>query len=393
MKTVMFVDDEKLMLRSLKRIFTDNEHNYIFLGSAEEALEYLDGHVVDILCSDISMPNMDGFELFRAVKSKYPKVTRIALGNFSQKKDIEKMLRENLAGMFLFKPWNDKEVKASVENALEMKSALMTKEIIDFINKIDNLPSVPLLYNELIELVLEDKDIEEISKLIEQDQAITAKILRVANSAFYGRKTGSIIQAIMNIGLNNLKIIVLANSVFEGSNTDMKGIVKLWTHTINTNRFASAIYSECLNKNIPSMFASAGLLHDIGKVVLYYQYNKVYKTLINKSDEEDVSMASLEKEAFGVTHQDLGAYLLDWWELPFAYVEAAMFHHRPLDSRVVNKELVSVIHLANFYSNKYFKNGEDNLHLEEEVFERLNLKKEEVEAVTKKIMYVDICLN
>lgn len=385
MKTVMFVDDEKLVLRSLKSIFSDEDNNYVYFTNGVDALAYMEENSVDLLCSDILMPAMNGFELFRIVRDKYPETVRIAISSFSQKKLIDRILKENLASMFLFKPWNGLEVKTNIENILDMKTTLMNRDLIEFISKIDKLPSIPELYYELIALVREEKDMEEIASLIETDQAITSSILRVANSAFYGRKTGSIVQAIMNIGLNNLKNIVITNSVFEGSDLEMQGVLKLWKHTMYTNKFTCGIYTECLNKTIPSIFASAGLLHDIGKVILYHHDTAKYSEILKRSNEEKVTVSSLEKELFGVTHQDLGAYLLDWWELPFAYVEAAMHHHRPLDRRVVNSELLSVIHIANFYSNKFFMNGDENLLLDEAAFEKLNITKKEVEIVIDRL--------
>jgi len=86
-----------------------------------------------------------------------------------------------------------------------------------------------------------------------------------------------------------------------------------------------------------------------------------------------------------VTHQEVGAYLLNWWELPHSYVEAAMYHHRPSDKRVVNYELVAVVHLANYYSLKF--DALENVHgyLDKRVFSKLDIKIEDVEALLEEL--------
>ena len=385
MKTIIFVDDKKLTLRDLKNIFQDSEHNCIYIDGSENALKYLEVNHVDLICANVLMSEMSGFELLRIVKDKYPEIIRVSLSRYTNKKIINDLIKENLVSMYIFKPWNSEDVFRSVNNVLKIKSVLKSKEIIEYISDLKKLPSLPALYEDLTRMIKADRDIDEIAKVIEMDQVITSQILRVANSAFYGRKTGSIPQAIMNIGLTNLKTIVLANSIFVESANGMKIISKLWQHTILSNKFTEVIYKECLSKTIPAIFSLAGLLHEIGKVVFYYQEGHDYEELIRISGEDDKKLTDLEIEKFGVTHQELGGYLLNWWELPFAYVEAAMFHHRPLDDRVVNTELISVINIANYYASVNC----GNVPLDEvskEVFDAIGVSKEDIELIIDRIV-------
>lgn len=382
----MFIDKEKFILRLLKKHFGNNDkYSYVFMSDVNEALIFLKNNKVDLLCSDIEMPSMDGFELFSKLKENYPLMVKIALSPFSKKVVIDKLLKEDLVNLFIFKPWKNVEIESCIEKSLYMKDSLKQKEVMNFINDIDNLPTLPNLYYELIEYLKENKDVDEISKLILKDQAITIQILKVANSAFYGKRTGSISQAIMKIGLINLKNIVLTSSLFNSSTDNNESIIKLWNHTMFVNKFTIAIYSECLNKNIPNIFSAAGLLHDVGKVIFYSKYKNDYIDLLNSEDSKNTSLVEIEYKKYGITHQTVGAYLLDLWNLPFAYVEAAMYHHEPFDKRIINRELLYVVHIADYYSSKYFMDGEGCVILNERVFEELNITKKDVEAVINKL--------
>ncbi len=379
MKVVLFVDNENVIIKALKKIFTDKEYHYIYKSGGVEALQYMATNPVDLLCTDIMMPEMDGFDVLRTVKKKYPKVIRVAMTGLNRIHHIKRLTNENLAQLYLFKPWDDDELKMNLFKILKTQNMLYSHEVMVMLQNLESLPTIPEIYNRLNDMLRKDSPVEEISALIEEDQAITAVILKVANSAYYGRKTGNIRQAIMNIGLDNLNAIILANSVFQDLSDDLDMLLEMWRHASNSNKLMTAIYSQCFKKSIPSLFASVGLLHDIGKVVLYHGCDR-YKDLLSASVAENIPLLELELKAIGVTHQDLGSYLLNFWALPFAYVEVAMYHHRPLDYRIINRELVAVSHLAHFYSSMHLKNRMDDC-LDEKVFTLLKLNKKDVEKM------------
>lgn len=386
-KVILFVDDEVQILKSLKRLFRATEHEVYFADSGQMALDILTEHHVDLIVTDIRMPQMDGFELLKRVKEDYPLTLRVALSGFTDNKKIYTALENNLAKLYMFKPWDNNELLVTIDKIFELEDVLMNQDLLDMINNLDELPSIPFLYRELSRLVEEDASIEDISKMIEQDQSIASKILKVANSAFYGAKTGSIIQSIMYIGLINVKNIVLTNSVFDNFGSKSKYHEVLWNHVNLTNKIVSILYHRCLNKRLPNVYASAGLLHDIGRIILLRFFSDRYKEVIKRMDTGDgseITMSALETELIGFDHQQVGGYLLSWWEIPVPIVEAALYHHDPLNEAIINKELVQVVHLANYYSwqaleEEHFK---ENLMLG--VFKELNLNREFVEAEIKR---------
>jgi len=384
-KVVLFVDDEKFILRSLKRLFKNEKYKTVFISNGQEALDYLGANRVDLIVSDIRMPGMDGYELLSEVKKRHPKVLRVALSGFTESKIIYKLIAKNIAKLYLFKPWDNNELKENIKRILEFEDVLMNNDLLELINNLDQLPALPKLYHDLTDLIERDADIEDVGRVIEKDQAISSKVLKLANSAFYGRKTGDLSQAIMGIGLNNLKNIVLSSSFIKGPPAILEEVNTLWEHSINTNRLTHLIYEKCLKKKMPGVYGSAGLLHDIGKVILHLFYTDSYHDLLKEARLNESLLVGLELDKYNVTHQDIGAYLLNWWELPFAYVEAAMFHHRPFDKRIINHELIAVVHLADYYSMTHLIGDGTQNELDEKVFEFLDIQEKDVLALVEKM--------
>lgn len=382
-KRILFVDDEKQILRALKRLFVHSDYEVNFANSAEEALSILEEKEIELLITDIRMPEMDGFELLKEVKKLYPLTLRVALSGYTDNNKIYNALEDNLAKIYLFKPWDNKELVGIIDRLFELESILKNKNLLNLINNVDELPTVPNLYSELCNLVEKDANIEQISKKLEEDQSIASRVLRVANSAFYGAKTGSIAQAIMYIGLTNVKNIVLSNAIFTdfAGNQECKDM--LWSHVNISNKLMNVIYQKCLYKKVPNMYASAGLLHDVGRVIILQFFKDKYDEVMKQSKEKNLPVHVIEEELLGVDHQKIGGYLLNWWEIPIPIVEAAMYHHDPLNENIINKELVQVVHIANYYSWKFVDDGDIVEQFNLRVLDELNIDAELLDQVMK----------
>lgn len=386
MKSILFVDDEVQILKALKRLFHNGNYEVMFAENANEALQILESREFDLIITDVRMPEMDGFELLKIVKEKYPLTLRVTLSGYTDSKNILKALEDNLAKLYIFKPWDNQELLSTIDRLFEVQALLNDSDLLALINNITDLPTVPNLYREICQLIEEDSSIELIARKIEMDQSIASKILRVANSAFYGAKTGNIVQAIMYIGLTNVKNIVLSNSVFNEFGNHKNSHFSLWEHVNITNKLMNAIYSRLLGKKVPNVFASAGLLHDVGRVIVLNYYMNVHEQMLTEAAAHpEKSIIELENELIGTNHQYIGGYLLNWWEIPHPIVEAAMFHHDPLNPIVINKELVCVVHLANYYSWQLLKDEVFQEHLEEAVFDILEISKEDLLLIVKEV--------
>lgn len=342
----MFVDDERQILRALNRLYMDTGYQTVLMNSGEEALAFMEHTPVNLVVSDIRMPGINGFDFLRQVKEKHPETMRVALSGYTDSRAIYKALEENVAKMYMFKPWDNRELLNTIDKMFQLEEVFTDKKIMDLINNLDDIPTIPSLYNKIRIMIQEDEDIEKIAKLIESDQSSSAKILRIANSAFYGAKTGSISQAIMYIGLANIKSILLSNAVFNAKGPMKDQIRELWHHAALTNKMTNHLFMKINGKKIPNVFAAAGLLHNVGMVVLMSHFPELCLEIMGPSEGNHDDPPEIGTTILGVTHEELGGYLLNWWELPLPIVESALYHRNPLNERIINREIVCIVHIA-----------------------------------------------
>ena len=329
------------------------------------------------------MPEMNGFELLKEVKDKYPEVIRLILSGYSKKEDVIDALGKNLMRTYLQKPWNNKELMDIIIKVFEFEDIIAGENLIEYFNNLESLPTVPEIYMKINRMIEKNESVEKISSEIEKDQSLSLAILKIANSAFYDNNIGSVKQAIIYVGLTNLKNIILSNSIFDSANVDKMEI--LWNHAILTNKIAGFIYKKILLKKMPDLYSSAGLLHDIGRVILmdYFENeNRNMDILLNKNPVDLKIRIAYENNMIGFNHVKLGGYLLNWWRIPYPIVETALFHHDPLNKCVINKEIVSVINLSNIVSWGIL---EPNMKKDDINIEVLNYLEIPVEKFYKKI--------
>ena len=352
--SILFVDDEKAILRSLRRLFQETAYELFFVESGDAALRFLQLQRVDLVISDMRMPGMDGHQLLRRVKELYPQTMRLILSGFAEKNQVFTSLLDGSAQMYLLKPWNNEELLSLVDKVLRLQNTLRDRKLLEQIEFLGQLPALPETYAKLCRFIEEEADVKEMAVLVESDPVIAGKLLQVANAAFYGAKIGSVQQAISYLGLNVLRDLVLASGLFAAPSVGLaerKVLDLFWSHSVQVNSFVHRLYQAVYKKNILEEFASVGLLHDLGVVALLKGFGETF--LPWPWYKEQLAAGGLnyllaaEREKFGVAHNELGGYLLHWWQLPYALVEAAIYHHEPLAEHVVHKELLCLVHIAN----------------------------------------------
>ena len=387
-KNILFVDDEKQILRAVNRLFMDSKYTVFMADNGEDALNILGKENIDMLISDMRMPGMDGYQLLKAVKEKFPSVIRIILSGYAEGEVVFKSFRQNLAKLYMFKPWDNSLLMSSVNRVFETEKVLKDKNLLSIVSNLEELPTISDTYNRFCSLIDIDADVRDFSALIEEDPSIAAKVLHYANSAFFGAKTGSISQAIMYMGLDNIKNIVLTATVFDRMNSREKLLhlrEELWEHACLCNKAVILLHEKLLGKRLPDIYASAGLLHDIGKIVFISNFPDGYSRLIKTiNTDRSKSFVDIETEAFSVSHQEMGGYLLDWWELPLPIVEAALYHHSPGLEQIVNKELVSIVHIADYFVWELMGSNSMN-SLDIDVMDNLNISMAECRKIVRNI--------
>ena len=357
MKKVLFVDDERKILSSLNRLMIDVDYDILTAESGQEALEILEEEPdIDLIISDMRMPYMTGYELLSIVKQKYPKVIRVILSGYTDEKIIYKALQENVAKIYLLKPWKGDSMLREIEHIFETEAFINSPEIIAAVNNAGIIKSMPDNYQKILDLIDSEASMEEISRYISEDVALTTNVLRIANSAFFGAKTGAVKTALQFIGTQSLSTFIRMTALLESvRSTDYKKhlpyLDNLWRHAFLTNRIFHFIYKDVYKESVPVSGNSAGLLHNIGKAVMLKIYGDEYLPFMRKEKVYEASLEypdiiQAEQEKFATTHQQIGAYLLDGWDFPYPIIEGTLYHHDPLNEKIVNKKLVSSLHIA-----------------------------------------------
>jgi putative nucleotidyltransferase with HDIG domain len=263
-------------------------------------------------------------------------------------------------------------------NALSNTKSEAIKEF--KLESIRNLPSVPIVMMEVSKM-LDDPatNASELGKVISTDQGMVAKILTVANSPLYGlpRRVSTIDFAIVVLGFDHIKNIVIALSMMEAfkESFDPSWNKKAyWVHSITTASAAKRIADELGYRRTGEVFTAA-LLHDLGISVIQRYMNDKYKIICEAVKQNEGNYLDAEIEVIGITHQEIGEFLMNRWNLPSNLSDAIAHHHKPSLSNE-NKTLSSIIHLADYMTQKlsigHFE-WDSNLELDKEIISILNL--------------------
>jgi HD-like signal output (HDOD) protein len=332
----LFVDDEKIVLNGYRRsLYTMTDSwEFFFATSAAEALEILNHTNVNVLISDIHLQDMPGIHLLEYVRDKYPNVLRIALtGQVEQ----EAMLRSsNLVHVYLSKPCPVEVLSATLKSIISMQDNLENAKMKALISKMETIPSLPTLYHEILDkLRSPNSSVQEVGRIIAKDIAMTTKILKLVNSAFYGLRQyiSDPIRAVIYIGMDTVKNLVLAIhafSQFEGGQIEQSIIDSIWKHSQAVGSLGKqiALLENSSKQIIDDCFVS-GLLHDLGKLILAANLPKEFQASIHLSRDKHISQTEAEKEIIGGTHAAIGGYLLRLWGIPNPIVTAVTYHHNP----------------------------------------------------------------
>jgi len=230
----------------------------------------------------------------------------------------------------------------------------MAKTLIEIENdfqSIDNIPTLPNIVHELIELIDKEVSMSRISEILAIDPPITTKVLKIANSAFYGvrQRIDTLRRALVVLGTTEITNIVLGASflkVLKVSETmNQFDLRKFWEHSILVAHFSKLLVKALQMKTHGEEY-TAGLIHDIGKIVIYQYYTKELIDVMNLVCENRVSGYLAEKTVLGADHMYYGYLLAKKWSLPQNLQQVILHHHKPIlaDS---HKELVAVVNIAN----------------------------------------------
>jgi HD-like signal output (HDOD) protein len=350
-RRILFVDDEPQILEGLKHRLHRQRKQWEmrFAESGATALEILAQEPIDIIVTDMRMPQMDGATLLRKVQELHPHVVRIVLSGHAE---LETALRAvPVAHQFLNKPSEPGVIESVVERACNLQLLINDDIVKQTVGKIDKLPSLPRVYSQLmVALSNENTSTDDVGRILKQDMAICAKTLQVVNSAFFRlpRAIGKIEEAVRYLGLTTVKHIALAVEVFQRGKSHSQpplgfSMEALQQHSLLVGEVASGFFSDKQTKEDAFV---VGLLHDIGKLLIAVELPDHMTKILLEMKASSSPMNIAEEKVWGVTHAEVGGYLLGLWGLPYPVIEAVANHHAP--SRVDTKEfgILAAVHVS-----------------------------------------------
>jgi putative nucleotidyltransferase with HDIG domain len=354
-KQVLFVDDDPMVLQGLKRMLRGlrSEWDMTFVHSGPEALDKMAEGAFDVIVSAMRMPEMNGAQLLDEVKKRNPHTVRMILSGHSDNEMIIKTVK--CAHQFLSKPCDAEALKSTISRAFALRDLLVQEGLKRLVSRMESLPSLPSLYTQVVELIQSpDGSIKKIGEVIAKDLAMTAKILQLVNSAFFGipQHISNPAQAACLLGLDTIKALILSIGIFtkfEQKRFAHFGIENLWNHSIKTGAIAKKVADkEGADRYLADNAFMAGLLHDVGKLVLVSNVPEKYEEVIETKKDQNMTLNEAEQSVFGATHADVGAYLTGLWGFPDAIVEAVAFHHRPEVCLSNDMIPLTYVHIANW---------------------------------------------
>jgi len=359
-RTILFVDDEPNILQGLKRMLRPmrDKWDMLFANSGAEALELMSKQHVDAIVSDMRMPGMDGPQLLRLVMKEHPGTIRFALSGYSD----QEMVGQSIAPthQYLTKPCDEKQLVSALELAMGARDLVPNKSVLDKIARVEHLPVLPDIYTRITaELARGDPSPKDIGDIVARDMGMSANILKLVNSSYFGlpRHIAAPQQAVIVLGVNVIRSVILSMHVFSSFQHIGRAsfsLPMLWSHSMRTGAMARTIaHHEGLSGEEADHAYIAGLLHDMGKLLLEAHCAEECVRIYDEVRANNRRVAEVEAEQLGMTHAEVGAYLLGLWGLPPQVVQAVARHHDPAPQED-GLDAADIVHFANLLDHDIF---------------------------------------
>jgi HD-like signal output (HDOD) protein/ActR/RegA family two-component response regulator len=350
MRHILFVDDDADVLDGLRDALRPRRREWrmTFVTTGEAALGVLEREPVDIVVSDLRMPGMDGAAVLTAVARIQPDAVRIVLSGHADPETIGRVAA--VAHRILVKPSPIDVVARVIERSCVLLDVTGEVQLIRLAAGACALPSPSATYVELAELLGRvDATTAEVAAVLERDIAMAAKVLQLANSAYFGRRepVSSLHDAVTLLGHETLQALALSAEAFQRFHIPAP-IPCFSREAVQQRSLQVARLAHTLSQGeaeADDSFA-AGLLLDVGLLVLAAHEPGYLGEVLLTAEREGRAVHEVELERHGITHAEIGAHLLALWGLPHTIVEAVAHHHSPLRSPVPAFDAIATVHIA-----------------------------------------------
>ncbi len=349
-KKVLFADTEQSSLNAVLEELSHADFDLYLAGTEEEAQDVLNRHRLDLVLCGMGIAETGSFDFLKKLREEHPNVHSAVLCSNDRRDEASFAVARGYATAIHIAPWEEGVLYRSIEHTLRVRHALMQGKMLEVLNELENLPSLPSLYQEFTEAVYKERPANEIAEIIERDVSLSTKLLQIANSAFYGMASiCSVELAIVRLGLSTVKDMVMTFSLVNDMEWDadqMKHVQSVFRHSLLVNRYMKKVHNKKYGSLLRQDMACLGIMHDIGKIIILQYFPDRYAMIMDHSLRNPGQTFYECENDLGFDwfrHDDVGAYFLSMWNLPDHVVEATLYHHRPSESQDQIRQAVDVL--------------------------------------------------
>jgi HD-like signal output (HDOD) protein/ActR/RegA family two-component response regulator len=333
MKRILFVDDDQNLLDGIRRMMRCYRDGWEmeFVASGEAALVACGERKYDVVISDLRMPGMDGAQLMSEIRERHPEIARLILSGYAGATITAKAMQ--VAHRVLAKPCEPLQLIEAIEQVCAWQEVLREEALLRVIGSMGELPALSNTYMELSSAVQHPKvAAATITKIIEQDAGMAAKILHVVNCGFFGRgqRASSVAQAVGTLGADVIHMVALQTEASRIFRPNAKVASSFWEGLERHSRHTAIIAGTLpVAREIRELTMMAALLHDAGALALASAMSEEFALVLEEMERRDCSQEEAEEIVLGISHAEVGAYLLGQWGIHGMAAEAIAQHHQP----------------------------------------------------------------
>jgi putative nucleotidyltransferase with HDIG domain len=352
-KRLLFVDDEPILREVYSALgqALGQGHEVHTAGTGQEALKLLSQKTFEVVVSDLAMPGMDGMAFLNEVVRDYPESARIVVSGFADRLKVAECL--TIGHRFFSKPLDFKILAALLKRICKYSYLVRDEAVRRMVCGSAALPTPPETYLKLNETLSSPyTNLDDVGKIVEQDAGLSTKLLHIVNSAQFGisRQIVTPTEAVQILGIEVLRALMLGVKAFSyyDENPFVKTTFKdLWHHSLDVAVAARKLaVLEKLDAEACEECFLAGLLHDIGKLILAANAEGRYELVLDLSKKAAIPLHQAEIGIFSCTHAQIGAYLLALWGVPDTVIRAVELHHSLERAKLTGFDALLAVHVA-----------------------------------------------
>jgi HD-like signal output (HDOD) protein len=307
---------------------------------------------VDLIVSDMLMPQMRGDELLKIVTKLYPSTVRMILSGYADEATLKNGME--VAHQYLSKPCSAEVLREAISQVFKIQECVNNPRIVEGVGDPQQLPSLPRIYHELNAAIADENiTIADIAGIFARDMVLSAKLLHLINSPYFGmnRVISNLTDAINLIGvkkLNNLVVSVHVKNAFPVNDPAMERYMEyLWKDAGRVSELARLIaLAENQQDDRPDQAFLGGLLHNMGLLIFLSRGGDKLKNLMEQVKNTGTPVAELETAVFGFTRSQVAAYVLSLWKIPPRIIEAILLQNSPNDSDYSGVNALTAVHAS-----------------------------------------------